>query len=97
MNIRVLECEESREKTDFCGISLYRPAPPRNLKLAPKRFVVNAVGKFEPHTEEEQRTLMEDYVRGFGGEQVLCYCHYCYEGLQLGGAKVFHLAQLLFQ
>ncbi len=97
MNIRILEREDSRDRTDFCGISLYRPAPPRNLKLAPKRFVEGAAGKYEPHTEEEQRELMEAYVRDFHGEKVVSYCHYCQEGLLLGGADASHLAMLLFE
>ena len=27
------------ERTKFCGYSLYQPQPPRNPKLAPKRFL----------------------------------------------------------
>ena len=39
---------------------------------------------------------MQAYCRQFGGDKVICYCHYCYEGLQIGGADASHLAQLLF-
>ena len=56
MNIEVVEMAENREHTRFCGTSLYRPAPPRNLKMAPKRFVEDAEGMFVTHTEEEQKT-----------------------------------------
>ena len=97
MNLHVLETEPNRDKTDFCGVSLYRPAPPRNLKLAPKRFVENAPDLFIPHTDEEQKALMENHVRAFQGKKVICYCHYCHEGLRLGGADAYHLAELLFQ
>ncbi|MBP5211502.1 MAG: hypothetical protein J6Z30_01470, partial [Pyramidobacter sp.] len=96
MNARVLELPENREKSDFCGVSLLRPAPPRNLKMAPKRFVENAQGKFVPHTPEEQKQLMTEYCRRFGGTEVADYCHYCHEGLLLGGARAHHLAELLF-
>ena len=27
---------------------------------------------------------------------VVCYCHYCLEGLLAGGADAMHIAQLLF-
>ena len=96
MNIQILEHSSNRENTQFCGVSLLRPAPPRNLRLAPERFVLGAKGKFEPHTPEEQKRLMEDYAADFKGRKVVTYCHYCYEGLKLGGADVCHLAQLMF-
>ena len=46
MNIDIMELSGSREKTDFCGVSLYRAQPPRNPKLAPKHYVAGAAGKF---------------------------------------------------
>lgn len=48
MNIDIMELSGSREKTDFCGVSLYRAQPPRNPKLAPKHYVAGAAGKFIP-------------------------------------------------
>ena len=50
----------------------------------------------EPHTPEEQRAAMEAYCAPFAGRQILCYCHYCLEGLKLGGAQARHLAEVLF-
>jgi len=96
MNINVMELSDSREQTDFCGVSLYRPQPPRNPKLAPKHYVEGAAGKFIPHSPEEQEEIMRKYCLQFGSDKVVCYCHYCYEGLQIGGANASHLAQLLF-
>ena len=97
MNIDVMEISENRERTDFCGVSLYRPQPPRNPKLAPKHYVEGAAGKFIPHPPEEQKRIMREYCRQFGSDKAVCYCHYCYEGLRIGGADAFHLAQLLFK
>ena len=96
MNISFIEAEENRERTDFCGISLYRPQPPRNPKLAPKHYVEGAVGKFIPHSPEEQEQLMKDYCSRLPMNKVICYCHYCLEGLLLGNANAHHIAQLLF-
>lgn len=96
MNVTVLELDDNYEKTEFCGNSLYRPAPPRNLKLAPDRFVRNAQGKFSDCTLEEQKRIMSEYCQRFGNYKVIAYCHYCHEGLLLGGAQAFHLAELLF-
>jgi len=96
MNITILELPDNFEKTRFCGNSLYRPAPPRNLKLAPERFVKNAEGMFRDCSMEEQKQIMTEYCSRFKGHKVIAYCHYCHEGLKLGHADAFHLAQLLF-
>ena len=96
MNVEIVELEENFEKTNFCGFSLYQPQPPRNAKLAPKRFVENAKGFFEEHTQEEKEILMKNYCEQFQTEKVIAYCHYCVRGLRLGGKKTFHLAELLF-
>lgn len=97
MNVTIIEQNENYEKTRFCGNSLYRPAPPRNLKLAPKRFVDGADGLFLPHTEAEQADLMRQHCHRFHGEKAVAYCHYCLEGLKLGGGDAVHLAELLFE
>ncbi|MBX4270059.1 hypothetical protein [Clostridium estertheticum] len=95
MNIDVVELPD--EKKDFCGVSLYQPAPPRNLKLAPNRFVTNAAEKFLPHTEEESLALMQEYCKKIPTEKVVAYCHYCVKGLRIGGKDTIHLASLLFE
>jgi len=97
MNFDIRELPENREKTDFCGVSLYRPAPVRNIEMAPHRFVENAKGKFIAHSKAEQESLMKEYCERFHGEKVASYCHYCLEGLLMGGANARHLASLLFE
>ena len=96
MNIQYVEAPESHEHTEFCGVSLYRPQPPRNPRLAPKHYVEGAEGKFIPHTKEEQERLMRAYCVQLPERAVICYCHYCLEGLKLGGADTHHIAELLF-
>lgn len=96
MNVDFIELDDNRDKTTFCGNSLYRPAPPRNLKMAPKRFVENAKGMFVPHALEEQKAIMQEYCKRFTTEKVITYCHYCSEGIKLGGKSEEHLASLLF-
>lgn len=96
MHIDYIEAEENHQNTQFCGNSLYRPQPARNPKLAPKHYVEGAVGKFIPHTPEEQKTIMTEYCRQFRTKTVVCYCHYCIEGLQDGGVDGRHIATLLF-
>ena len=96
MNYYIAELCRRRSETEFCGASLYRAQPPRNPKLAPKHYAEGAAGKFVPHSPDEQKRIMQDYCRQFTTGRVLCYCHYCLEGLRMGGADGIHLAQLLF-
>ena len=96
MNIDIVETERSHADTEFCGASLYRPQPPRNPKLAPRHYVDGAKGKFIPHTPEEQKRIMEDYCSRFRTDRVVCYCHYCLEGLRMGNMDAEHIAGLLF-
>lgn len=96
MHIEYVETEQNRGDTDFCGNSLYRPQPPRNPKLAPKHYVDGAKGKFIPHTPEEQKAIMTEYCSQYTTETVVCYCHYCLEGLLDGGVDGRHMAMLLF-
>ncbi len=97
MGIAIRELADNFEKTRFCGVSLLRPAPPRNLKLAPRRFGEQAEGFFAPHTEEEQAALMQAHGKQFATREAVAYCHYCLEGLELAGLQAVHLASLLFE
>lgn len=96
MNLDWREIPMNRERADYCGKSLYRPQVERNPKLAPKHYRDGAQGLFEPHSEEEQIALMKAYCRRYETDLVICYCHYCLEGLQAGGVDGRHLAELLF-
>ncbi len=96
MHIDYEELSKNRMDTDYCGPSLYRPQPERNPKLAPKHYVNGCEGKFLPHTEEEQVRLMEEYCKGYPTPDVVCYCHYCLEGLRMGKVNGYHIAELLF-
>ncbi len=96
MNIQYIEAPNNHEKTDFCGNSLYRQQPPRNPKLAPRHYVNGTEGLFLPHTAEEQMIIMKEYCRRYTTETVVCYCHYCLEGLNNGGKDGKHIADMLF-
>lgn len=39
---------------------------------------------------------MKEYCSHYQTETVICYCHYCLEGLPQGGADGRHIAQLIF-
>lgn len=96
MGVAWREAPRNHAETDFCGNSLYRAQPPRNPKLAPRHYVDGAEGLFEPHTQEEQEQIMVEHCRRYETDTVVCYCHYCLEGLLCGGKDGRHLAELLF-
>ena len=91
-----MKARQNHAETAFCGSTLYREQPVKNARLAPKHYVEQAQGKFLPHTPEEQAVIMQDYCRQFKTDAVVCYCHYCLEGLQQGGVNGLHIANLLF-
>lgn len=97
MNIDFVELPDNGANTEFCGSTLYREQPAKNAHYAPKHYVEQAQGKFLPHTEEEQIAIMKDYCNRYETEAVVCYCHYCLEGLLQGGVDGRHLAHLLFE
>lgn len=39
---------------------------------------------------------MREHCAGLPTHEVVCYCHYCLEGLLEGGANAWHIAQLFF-
>lgn len=96
MNIEYVEAAAHHEKTDFCGNSLYRAQVARNPKLAPKHYLEGAAGKFIPHSVEEQVRIMKDHCAQYETDTVVCYCHYCLEGLKTGEVDGRHIAHLLF-
>lgn len=96
MNIEYVEAEENRKYTEFCGSTLFREQPEKNAKFAPKHYVEQAKGKFIPHSKEKQIEIMKEYCGQYTTETVVCYCHYCLEGLLQGGVDGRHIAQLLF-
>ena len=97
MNIRYIENDRNHENTDFCGSTLYREQPAKNSTLAPRHYVEQAQGKFTAHTPEEQTAIMQDYCRRYQTDTVVCYCHYCLEGLLQGNKNGRHIADLLFK
>lgn len=96
MNITYVETKENRMYTEFCGSTLFREQPEKNARFAPKHYVDGAKGKFMPHTQEEQIKIMKEYCQQYTTKTVVCYCHYCLEGLLQGGVNGRHIAQLLF-
>ena len=96
MNIKVVEQNDSREKTTFCGKSLYEALPDGYEILAPNRLVKEAQGLFIPHSEDERDALMKEHCETIYTDEVVCYCLACLNGVNSGGKSGVHLAELVF-
>jgi len=97
MNIDVAEQRDNREKTKFCGKSLYEPLPKGYETLAPKRLVKNAQGLFISRSEEEKTLLMKEHCDAIAANDAVCYCLACMNGINGGGKNGVHLAELVFE
>ena len=95
MGFEIVEIENSYERAAFCGISLLSAPSPRYEQLAPRRFIQNADGRFQPCTKEVQTARMQEHCRQYVTEEVVCYCTACLEGLRIGGVKGVHLMDLV--
>ncbi len=97
MNIDIIELSGNFDRTEFCGRSFYKIKHIRDSRLAPKNHPLITNPDAPVPSEEEQRAMMKDYCRIFKDTPVVCYCHYCLEGLKIGDADCFHIAELLFK
>ena len=96
MHVTLVEGADSFEKTEFCGLYFLQPSHAGNAKLAPKRFVEGAAGRYEDCTPEEQQRRMAAHCAEIPTDDVLCYCFSCAKGIALGGKRGVHLLELLF-
>ena len=70
MNFKVVELSENHVQAKSCGYSLYQPPPPRNPKLAPKRFLYGAQGLFQEHTPEQKNRSCKSTAQKFGRKKL---------------------------
>jgi len=96
MNIEIIEQKENREKSMFCGKSLYEELPSGYEILAPNRLVKESPNLFIPHSEEEKDALMKEHCASIETDDVVCYCLACLRGVDSGGKSGVHLAELVF-
>ncbi len=90
MGVKVLELEENREKSVFCGNLHFEPQTPENAALAASR---PGVPLYE-FPQEEQKRLMAEQAAKLTAPLAATYCNRCTSGLLLGGARAVHLMEL---
>lgn len=98
MNLKVLECDDAREKSRYCGASFLMEAPKQDAGFAPMRYVKDAEvrGVFQPHSKDEQVELLKRHASAIPCEDVVCYCTACDAGLETGGKHPVNLIELVF-
>lgn len=91
MNVRIVEMEENREHSVFCGNLHFEPSKEEN------RALLEEHGDAPLFTlpEEFQRKLMREQVEKYPCETVVTYCNRCKAGVELGGGKAMHLMELV--
>lgn len=95
MNIEIVELEDNYDKTEFCGTFRYNEMLEKNKKIAPKFFVDYMKDNLELHDEEGQQRLMEENVKKYTTDRVICYCNACLRGIIQGGGNGIHLMDLI--
>lgn len=91
MGIAVLEMEENRESSVFCGNLHFVPRNPENRELL-ARFPDTPLYKLPSEAEEQ---LMREQVEKHPCPLAVCYCNRCVKGVVTGGGKAVHLLELV--
>ncbi len=90
MNITVVELEEKRDHSVFCGNLHFEPKKPENRRLMAQ---YPGLPIYEM-PEEVQAALMREQVEKYTCPLVVCYCNRCVKGVTAGGGKAVHLLEL---
>lgn len=94
MNIQIMEADNNREKSEYCGVWLNNPPAKDCVMLAPNTFT-----ELETYrhllTKEEQEEKMSEWVKQYNGMPVVVYCNGCEKGIKLGHGNPIHLIELI--
>lgn len=91
MNIHVVEIENNKEKSTFCGTLHFESHDEKNKQLLSSYPDT----KISQLPEEVQKELMKEQVDQFDCEWIICDCNRCLKGITLGGGKGVHLLDLI--
>ena len=96
LNARVIELEENRNRTEFCGTFRFNPMLQKNIDIAPNYFEGYMKPLLSLCSKAEQQKRLEEYCAQFAGQKVVCYCNSCLRGLKQANVDAVHLLDLLF-
>lgn len=96
MNIHIVELADNYDQTRFCGVNLLSKCNPSNAKLAPRRYVIEGSHMFTPCEPSEQIERFQHHCKQITTDNVVCYCKFCTDAINMGGKKAKHILELLF-
>lgn len=92
MNIDLVEIEDNKEKSVFCGTLHFTPKRQKNIELL-KQYPDTKISKLP---EEIQIQLMAEQVEKFPKDiHIITDCNRCTKGIKMGGGKAIHLLELI--
>ncbi len=91
MGVRVVELEENREKSVFCGDLHFEPQKPENQALLAQ---YPGTPLFQM-PEGARAALMREQVEKYTCPLAVTYCNRCTAGVAAGGGKAVHLVELM--
>ncbi len=98
MNVNVIECDDSREKSTYCGSSFLMAAPKQEAAFAPKRYVEDAKKRsiYVETDPDEIPSILKAHAEKIPVEDVVVYCTACDAGLETSGKHPVNLIELVF-
>lgn len=93
MNVTVVEMQENREHSGFCGNLHFEPKKAENFAIVQK-YGDTPIWQYAP---EDEAALMREQAEKLPCELAVCYCNRCVKGIRTGGGKAVHILDLLFE
>lgn len=92
MHIEVIEIEDNKEKSTFCGTLHFESKKQEIIELL-KQYPNSKISQLP---EDIQIKLMQEQVSKYNNDYyVICDCNRCLKGVTMGGAKGIHLLDLV--
>ena len=84
MNIEVIEMENNKENSIFCGTLHFETKDLDDFHLS-------------HYSKDVQEKYMKEYVQQFENKKIICVCNRCLKGILLCNGDGVHLLELLFK
>lgn len=91
MGVHIIEMQENREKSVFCGNLHFEPKKAENIALL-AQFPDTPIYEMP---EEVQTAFMREQVEKLTCPLAVCYCNRCVNGIKAGGGQAVHLMELI--
>lgn len=90
MHVSVMEMEENRERSVYCGTLHFEPKNPDTIAL----LAESEDKSISRMPQKSQITLMKEQVEKFPCQPAVTCCNRCTAGIEMAGGKAVHLMEL---